>query len=224
MSGRRGAMADASGAPASGLAGKAWPLFRSLNSYRLSFLTHDLFAGLTLAAIAIPEQMATARLGGFSPQIGFFAFLAGSLAFAAFGSNRFLSCGADSTITPIFAGGLAVLAASGSTDYLTLAAALALMVGLFLLAAGIFRLGWIADLLSIPVTTGFLAGISIHILISQLPVILGLPAAEGPMLQRLAILVTHLNQTNPFTLVIGLGVLATVVLSERIDARIPGAL
>jgi MFS superfamily sulfate permease-like transporter len=77
----------------------AWPVFRSLYSYRIQFLTHDLFAGLTLAATAIPEQMATARLGGFTPQIGFFAFLAGSLAFAMFGSNRFLSCGADSTIT-----------------------------------------------------------------------------------------------------------------------------
>ena len=217
-------MANNSGAPASGLAGKAWPLFRSLNSYRLSFLTHDLFAGLTLAAIAIPEQMATARLGGFSPQIGFFAFLAGSLAFAAFGSNRFLSCGADSTITPIFAGGLAALAASTTPEYQMLAAALALMVGILLVAAGIFRLGWIADLLSIPVTTGFLAGISVHILISQLPGILGQPSPDGPMLQRLAILAAHLNQTNPFTLLLGLGVLAVVALSERIDARIPGAL
>jgi MFS superfamily sulfate permease-like transporter len=72
-------------------------------SYRIQFLTHDLFAGVILAAIAIPEQMATARLGGFTPQVGFFAFLAGSLAFAMFGSDRLLSCGADSTITPIFA-------------------------------------------------------------------------------------------------------------------------
>jgi MFS superfamily sulfate permease-like transporter len=203
---------------------KAWPVFRSLSSYRIQFLSHDLFAGLTLAAIAIPEQMATARLGGFAPQIGFFAFLAGSLAFAAFGSNRFLSCGADSTITPIFAGGLAALAASGSPDYLMLATALALMVGLLLLAAGIFRLGWIADLLSVPVTTGFLAGISVHILISQLPGILGLPSPEGPMLQRLASLAGHLNEANLFTLVIGFGVLAIIALSERIDARIPGAL
>jgi SulP family sulfate permease len=217
-------MANNSGAPAPGLAGKAWPLFSSLNSYRLAFLTHDLFAGLTLAAIAIPEQMATARLGGFAPQIGFFAFLAGSLAFAAFGSNRFLSCGADSTITPIFAGGLAALAASTTPEYQMLAAALALMVGILLVAAGIFRLGWIADLLSIPVTTGFLAGISVHILISQLPGILGQPSPDGPMLQRLATLAAHLNQTNPFTLLVGLGVLAVVALSERIDARIPGAL
>jgi sulfate permease, SulP family len=105
-----------------------------------------------------------------------------------------------------------------------LAAALALMVGFLLVAAGIFRLGWIADLLSIPVTTGFLAGISVHILISQLPGILGQPSPDGPMLQRLAILAAHLNEANPFTLLIGLGVLAVVALSERIDARIPGAL
>src|SRR6185437_1170044 len=198
--------------------------FRSLNPYRLQFLSHDLFAGLTLAAIAIPEQMATARLGGFAPQIGFFAFLAGSLAFAAFGSNRRLSCGADSTIAPIFAGVLALLAATGSPEYAALGAALALMVGVLVLAAGIFRLGWVADLLSIPVTTGFLAGISAHIIISQLPLVLGLPAPGGPMLQRLAVLATHLNETNPLTLAIGVGVLAMTAVSERIDARIPGAL
>jgi len=217
-------MANTSGSPGSGLTARAWPVFRSLQAYRPQFLTGDLFAGLTLAAIAIPEQMATARLGGFAPQIGFFAYLAGSLAFAAFGSNRFLSCGADSTITPIFAGGLLALAASGSPEYLTLAAALALMVGIALVAAGIFRLGWIADLLSVPVTTGFLAGISVHILISQLPGILGLPAPDGPMLHRVAVLAAHLNQSNAFTLLIGFGVLAVIAISERIDARIPGAL
>jgi MFS superfamily sulfate permease-like transporter len=69
-------------------------------------LPYDLVGGLTLCAIAIPEQIATARLGAFAPQIGLFAFIAGSLAFAAFGASRYLSAGADSTITPIFAGGL----------------------------------------------------------------------------------------------------------------------
>jgi MFS superfamily sulfate permease-like transporter len=203
---------------------RVWPLLRSLQGYRLSYLTHDLVAGLTLVAIAIPEQLATSRLGGFSPQIGFFAFLAGSLGFALFGSNRFLSSGADSTITPIFAGSLALLAASGSQDYLVLAGALALMVGLVLVVGGIFRLGWIADLLSIPVTVGFLAGISIHILVSQLPGILGVPTPTGSMLQRLATLAGELPQANPFTLCIGVGVLALVTISECIDVRIPGAL
>jgi SulP family sulfate permease len=203
---------------------KPWPLLRSLRGYRLWFLTHDLVAGLTLAAIAIPEQLATARLGHFSPQIGFSAFLAGSLAFAIFGNNRFLSSGADSTITPIFAGSLALLAVAGSPDYAALAAVLALMVGLVLVIGGVFRLGWIADLLSIPVTVGFLAGISVHILISQMPAILGLPASDGPMLERLAVLAEHLPQANLFSLVIGFGVLALIAISERVDARIPGAL
>src|SRR5205809_3858204 len=147
---------------------RAWLVFRSLAGFRLGDLPSDLIAGLTLAAIAIPEQMATARLGGFSPQIGFFAFIAGSLGFAMLGANRFLSCGADSTITPIFAGGLALLAAAGSPDYQALAIALALMVGVMLMASGIFRLGGIANLLSVPVTVGFLAGISVHILVSQM--------------------------------------------------------
>jgi sulfate permease, SulP family len=221
-------MIDTPVSPASDTAKTAkafgWPMLRSLQGYQPSYLTHDLVAGLTLVAIAIPEQLATSRLGGFSPQIGFFAFLAGSLAFALFGSNRFLSSGADSTITPIFAGGLALLAVSGSPDYVALAGVLALLVGLVLVVGGIFRLGWIADLLSIPVTVGFLAGISVHILISQLPGILGLPTPGGPMLQRLATLAGQLSQTNPFTLCIGLGVLALVTISERIDVRIPGAL
>src|ERR1700753_1599616 len=186
-------MIDTPVSPASGAGevnARPWPLLRSLQGYQPSYLTHDLVAGLTLVAIAIPEQLATSKLGGFSPQIGFFAFLAGSLGFALFGSNPFLSSGADSTITPIFAGSLALLAASGSPDYLALAGALAL--------GGIFRLGWIADLLSIPVTVGFLAGISIHILISQLPGILGVPGPGGPMLQRLATLAGQLPHANPF--------------------------
>src|SRR6188768_393806 len=162
-----------------------WPVFRSLRGFRATDLPGDLIAGLTLAAIAIPEQMATARLGGFSPQIGFFAFIAGSLGFAMLGSNRFLSCGADSTITPIFAAGLALVATAGSPEYQALAAALALTVGIILIVGSLFRLGWIANLLSTPVMVGFLAGISVHILVSQMPGVLGLPAPKGPMLDRI---------------------------------------
>src|SRR5438034_5146184 len=201
-----------------------WPLFRSLGSFRLADLPGDLIAGLTLAAIAIPEQMATARLGHFPPQIGFYAFIMGSIGFAIFGANRFLSCGADSTITPIFAGGLVLMAASGSPDYQALAMALALMVGVIMVLGGLFRLGWIANLLSMPVTVGFLTGISVHILVSQMPGVLGLPSPSGPMLQRIAVLAQHLGEANVFTLCIGFGVLAVVAISEAVNARIPGAL
>ncbi|WGR69809.1 MULTISPECIES: SulP family inorganic anion transporter [unclassified Bradyrhizobium] len=207
--------------PHDALTKTSWPLFGSLASYSLP---RDLMAGLTLAAIAIPEQMATARLGGFEPQIGFFAFMAGSLGFALLGGNRFLSCGADSTITPIFAGGLAALAATGSPEYQGLAIALALMVGAMLLAGGAFRLGGIANLLSVPVMVGFLAGISVHIIVSQLPGVLGVETPSGPTLDRIGVLAGELGRTNPYTLCIGFGVLAVVFASEKVSTKIPGAL
>ncbi|MET0676673.1 MAG: SulP family inorganic anion transporter [Bradyrhizobium sp.] len=203
---------------------RSWPLLRSLQGYTAASLPADLVAGLTLAAIAIPEQMATSKLGGFAPEIGFFAFIAGSLGFALLGANRFLSCGADSTVTPIFAGGLALLATTGTPDYQSLAGALALLVGLMLMGGGAFKLGGIANLLSLPVTVGFLAGISVHIIVSQLPGVLGLPPPHGPTLERMATLAQHLTAANIYTVAIGFGVLAVVAVSERISARIPGAL
>ena len=203
---------------------KSSPVFSSLASWRPAFLPADLIAGLTLAAIAIPEQMATSRLGGFEPQIGFFAFIAGSIGFAMLGGNRFLSCGADSTITPIFAGGLAAFAAAGTPDYQAHAIALALLVGSMLLASGIFRLGGIANLLSVPVTVGFLAGISVHILVSQLPGVLGIEPPSGPTLDRIGAIAQHIAQSNLYTICIGFGVLAVVIVSEEISAKIPGAL
>ncbi len=169
--------------------------------------------------------MATAQLGGFAPQIGFFAFVAGSLAFAAFGSSRFLSVGADSTITPIFAGSLALMAAAGSTEYVGLAGALALMVGAILVIGGLCRVGWIADLLSRPVVTGFLAGISVHIVLSQAPAVLGVPGGgNGSVYQRVAVLAGELHLINPVAVALGLGVLAVTLACEKWNPRIPGAL
>ena len=202
----------------------SWPVFRSLRGWTMADLPYDLVGGLTLCAIAIPEQIATARLGAFAPQIGLFAFIAGSLAFAAFGASRYLSAGADSTITPIFAGGLGLLAVSTAPEYVALAGVLALLVGIILIIAGLFRLGWIADLLSVPVTTGFLAGIAIHILLSQAPALLGVAETQGSVYDRAAALIAHLNDINPFAVAIGLGVLALTVICEALNPRIPGAL
>jgi sulfate permease, SulP family len=208
----------------SAAAARPWPLFRSFAGWRPADLGPDVIAGLTLAAIAIPEQMATARLGGFAPQIGFLAIIAGAVGFAIFGSNRAMSVGADSTITPIFAGALALVAASGSPHYAALAAVLALIVGAMLIVGGLFRLGWVADLLSIPVTTGFLAGIAGHIILSQAPALLGVAAPDGTFLDKLRALIGGLASTNMLTLAIGLSVLAIMLLAERINPRIPGAL
>src|SRR3984957_12682749 len=96
---------------------------------------HDLVAALALTAIAIPEQLATAHLAGGAAATGLVGFAAGSLGFFLAGSNRNLSLGADSTIAPIFAGSLALLAAAGSPHYLVLCAGLALLTGAMLGAA-----------------------------------------------------------------------------------------
>jgi sulfate permease, SulP family len=202
-----------------------FPLFLSFKGWTPKNLGGDLAAGLTLAAIAIPEQMATARLAGFGPEIGLAALVAGSVAFAVFGASRYVSVGADSTIAPIFAGGLAILAASGSPAYAELAAALALLVGAVLVLSGLFRLGWVANLLSIPVTTGFLAGIAIHIVVSQLPALLGLYlSGEKDLPSEVARIAANFGHANPYAVALGSCVFAITFASEKISARIPGAL
>src|SRR5271170_1348546 len=205
-------------------AAASWPILRGFAGWRPADLSPDIVAGLTLAAIAVPEQMATARLGGFPAAAGFLALIAGAIGFAIFGGSRTLSAGADSTIAPIFAGSLALIATAGSPHYAALAAMLALMVGAIVAAGGLFRLGWMADLLSIPVTTGFLAGIAGHIVLSQMPAVLGVPLPEGPFLDKLIALGGSLGGANRLTLAIGLGVLAVMLIGERVSPRIPSAL
>jgi MFS superfamily sulfate permease-like transporter len=201
-----------------------WFILRSFAGWRPRDFGADALAGLTLAAIAIPEQMATARLAGLPPRIGFFALIAGAIGFALLGASRRLSVGADSTIAPIFAGALAALGAAGSADYATAAAGLALLVGLILVCGGALKLGFIADLLSIPVMTGFLIGIAGHIVVSQAPSVLGVEAGPGPLAQQALSLIEQVRGANLWTLAIGFGVLAIMLAGERISPRFPGAL
>ena len=203
---------------------RSWPIFRSFAGWRPAQIAPDAIAGLTLAAIAIPEQMATARLAGFPPQIGFVALMAGAIGFTIFGDSRRLSVGADSTIAPIFAGALAGLAAA-HTHYAAAAGALALLVGLALTIAGALRFGFVADLLSIPVTTGFLVGIAVHIVVSQAPAVLGLdPGAPGALPTQIGSLARRIGSANGWTLSIGFGTLLIMVVGAQISERLPAAL
>ena len=186
-------------------------------------LLRNLVAGLTLAAITIPEQMATATLGGFAPTVGLYAFIGATVGFALFGASRLMTVGADSTITPIFSALLGALAAAGAGRPGS-AVMLAGMVGVLLLASGLFRLGWIADLLSTPIITGFLAGIAVHIVASQLPAAMGVPTPAGSLPMRLATLAGEIARANPWTVAIAAGVLGLTVLTEWLNPRLPGAL
>jgi SulP family sulfate permease len=203
---------------------RASDFIRAAARYAATDLRQDLVAGLALAAIAVPSQLGTAQLAGFPPTAGLIAFAAASIGFAAIGANHFLVASADSTIAPIFAGGLATFAASGSQDYFALCASFALMTGSILVCCGLFRLGWIADLVSRPVTIGFLAGIACHIVISQLPFLLGIAPPGGSLLQGAFAIAGELGESNPVSLLLGLAVFEVTVLAERINPRIPGAL
>jgi SulP family sulfate permease len=209
--------------------GKSWIAFMrrgwaGLLPTRHKDIGYDLVAAFALAAVAIPEQMATARLAGAPAETGLFVFIAGSLGFFLLGSNRYLSVGSDSTIAPIFAGSLITLGAFGTSHYLELVTTLALLVGAFVFAAGVLRMGWIARLLSVPVITGFLAGIAIHITVSQLPALLGIASVQGELLTTVSNLYRNITLINPLTLVIGVTVFAITSIGEKIDIRLPGAL
>jgi sulfate permease, SulP family len=196
----------------------------SLRGYRREWASADLVAGVTLLVIVVPEQLATSRLAGMPPITGFYAFIAGTLLFALLGSSPQVSVGADSTIAPLFAAGVAGLAAVGSPHYVALVEILAVMVGLMLLLVSVLRLGWVAEFLSAPIVTGFLSGVAVIIVIHQLPELLGIPSATGSDAHRIAYVFDHLNEVNGWALGIGLGVLAVMFVSHRVDRRIPGAL
>jgi sulfate permease, SulP family len=203
---------------------RPWVILRSFAGWRPRDLGADAVAGLTLAAIAIPSQMATARLANLTPQIGLLALAAAAIGFALFGDSRRLSVGADSTIAPIFAGALAALAAMGPEHYAAAAAMLSLAVGLILICAGAFKFGFVADLLSVPVTTGFLIGVAGHILVLQAPAVLGVEPVHGSLAQEALSLIVRAPAANPWTLTIGLGVLAIMLAGEALNPRVPGAL
>ena len=203
---------------------RAPQLFPTLRGYQSPWLGPDVLAGLTLVAIAVPEQMATAGLANMTAVTGLYAFIAGSLVFAALGRDGHLSVGADSTIAPVMAAGVAAVAVVGSPHYRDLVSFLAIMVGALIVAIGLLRLGWIAEFLSTPVITGILAGIAVEILVRQLPAIGGLAGGGTTTLGRLRKVGSELGHLNAWSMGIALAVFAVIMAAERVDRRVPGAL
>ncbi len=200
------------------------PVLPTLRGYQSSWLVPDLAAGLTLVAIAVPEQIATAHLAAMPAVAGLYAFVAGSVLFALLGRHHQMSVGADSTIAPVFAAGVATIAATGTPAYPRLVSMTALLVGALLVVAGLLRLGWVADFFPLPVVTGVLAGIGVEILVHQLPTVLGLPGGGSTTLGRVRAVVDQIGKVNGWALGIAAAVLSIVVIAERVDRRVPGAL
>jgi MFS superfamily sulfate permease-like transporter len=132
--------------------------------------------------------------------------------------------GADSTIAPVLAIGVASVAAVGSSGYSSAMAFTAILVGAILIGVGLVRLGWISELLSTPVITGVLAGIAVGIIARQLPIVFGVAGGGITTIDRIGDLLGRLDHINLWALGIALGVLAIIVAAQRFSPRLPGAL
>ena len=184
----------------------------------------EILAGITFAALAIPEVMGYTNIAGMPVVTGLYTLVLPLAVFAILGSSRHLVVGADSATAAIIASGLVAMAAPLSPQYVAYAGMIALLAAVFLLLAGLLKLGFISDFLSRAVIIGFLTGVGIQIALGQLGGMFGLVLMpSGPVLQLIYFL-GSLPSTNLPTLLVSLSVAGVIVLGRRVSSRIPGAL
>jgi SulP family sulfate permease len=184
----------------------------------------EIIAGITLAALAVPEVMGYTKISGTPVITGLYTVLIPTALFAVFGSSRHLVVGADSATAAILAGGLAGIAATGSDQYVALAAVLALLAAGFLVLARLVRLGFMADFLSRTVLIGFLTGVGVQVALGQIGGMLGLKGGGHGTLGKLWTSLQQLHHVNYYALTITLTVLAVIAGLKRVSKSIPGAL
>ncbi len=184
----------------------------------------DIIAGITLAALAIPEVMGYTKIAGMPVVTGLYTILIPTALFALFGSSRHLVVGADSATAAIMAAGLVGLASTASPQYVAYAVILALLAAAFLILARIIKLGFIADFLSRTVLIGFLTGVGIQVAVGQISGMLGIRGGGSGPVQKLINDFQQLSQTNIDTLIVSLAVLVIIVGCRMINKKIPGAL
>ena len=206
---------------------KYLPILGWLPGYQSSWLRSDLVAGLIAAAVVTPQAMAYATIAGLPVQVGLYVALAPMLAYALLGSSRRLSVSSTSALSILTGSALiaAVGTSSAPTDYVTPAITLAFLVGAFLLLASLLRLGFLANFISLPVLTGFKAGIGVVIFVSQLGKVLGLSIPSGlSVLATLRTILTSLDQINWPTVALAIATLAILFFLPRFAREIPAAL
>src|SRR5260370_16166907 len=189
-----------------------------------SQVPRDVLAGITLAALGIPEVLGYAKTAGMPVVTGLYTLLLPMAAFAVLGASRHLVVGADSATAAILAAALTGLAVAGSTKYVQLAGLAALLTGGLLLLARVARLGFLANFLSRTVLLGFLTGVGIQVAAGQLPDMLGIKATGTRTLNKLVDTLSKLPQARWQTVAVSLAVIAVTLAAKMITRRVPGAL
>ena len=200
------------------------PGLRSFAGYQGAWLKSDLVAGVSVAAIALPTGIAYSELAGVPAVYGMYSAIFPLLAYALFGSSRQLMIGPDAATCVMVAAILGPLAGGDPERYLALMVALSLMTGILYFVGGFFRLGFIANFLSQPILTGFLNGIALIILAGQLKKLFGYAGEAGGFFPQLLEFVQKLDQSHLPTLILGVGLLVSLVVLRRLVPQWPNPL
>ncbi|MEM9643266.1 MAG: SulP family inorganic anion transporter [Pseudomonadota bacterium] len=195
------------------------PVLAGILPIRLAQVPGEVIAGITLAALAIPEVLGYTQIAGTPLIAGLYTILIPAALYAIFGSSRHLVVGADSATAAILASGLIGLAAVGSDQYMALAMALAIMVGLLLFLASAFGLGFMADFLSRPVLVGFLSGVGLQVMLHALTGLTGGRAHHDSIVATILSLPSDLAAANPVVLGIAAATVVALATGKLISAR-----
>jgi len=202
-----------------------FPGLQILRRYESSWLRRDIVAGLVLTTMLVPVGIAYAEASGVPGIYGLYATIVPLLAYALFGPSRILVLGPDSALAPLILAVVLPLSAGDGQRAVALAGAMAIVSGVVCVAAGLARLGFITELLSTPIRYGYMNGIALTVLLSQVPKLLGFSVdAEGPLRQLWATVEQVLEgRTNVVAFAIGACTLAVILLLKR-RPRVPGIL
>jgi high affinity sulfate transporter 1 len=200
------------------------PIAAWLLRYQPAWLGFDLVAGVTLAAYAVPVSLAYAGLAGLPPQMGLYCYLLAGLGYAIFGSSRHLAIGPTSAISLLLGVTLAGLSAGDSARQAALASLTALILAAIFALAWLLRLSTLVSFISESILTGFKAGAALVIASTQLPKLFGVKGGGDDFFERMALLFRQLPGTSLFTLAIGVGALALLILEEKFLPGRPVAL
>lgn len=200
------------------------PGLARLLAYRRSDLPNDVTAGIAVAAVTVPVGIANAQLAGLPAATGLYASILPLVIYAIFGTSRQLVVGTSAPAAVLVASAIAPLAGGDPSQYLALSMMLALLVGLMCLAASFLHLGAIADFLSKPILVGFMNGLSLSIVLSQLGPLFGIQIAASGFLPRAAEFLGSLSRTNVATLAVGILSLGVILAAARFLRQVPAAL
>ncbi len=212
-----------------GRAAPAWvPGLATLRSYQRGWLAKDVVAGLVLTALLVPQGMAYAELAGLPPVTGLYTSILCLLGYAVFGPSRILVLGPDSSLGPMIAATiLPLIAANGDpATAVALASMLALLVGAFMVLAGVAKLGLVADLLSKPTQIGYMNGLALTIVVGQLPKLFGFSVDADGLVGELRGFVQGVTdgQTVPAALVVGCFALTVILVLQHWYRKVPAVL